>query len=43
VAQEPIFRVSNERLPRMTRSLKLSAIVTLVAYVSGTAALLWRR
>jgi len=27
----------------MTRSLKLSAIVSLVAYVSGTAALLWRR
>jgi len=27
----------------MTRSLKLSAIVTLVAYVSGATALLWRR
>jgi len=27
----------------MTRSLKLSAIVSLVAYLSGTAALLWRR
>jgi hypothetical protein len=27
----------------MTRSLKLSAFVTLVAYVSGAAALLWRR
>jgi len=27
----------------MTRSLKLSENVSLVAYVSGTAALLWRR
>jgi len=27
----------------MTRSLKLSAVVTLAAYVSGAAALLWRR
>jgi len=27
----------------MTRSIKLSAVVTLVAYVSGAAALLWRR
>ena len=27
----------------MTRSLKLSAIVSLVAYASGAAALLWRR
>jgi hypothetical protein len=35
--------MSNERLPRMTRSLKLSALVSLVAYASGTAALLWRR
>ena len=26
----------------MTRSLKLSAVVTLVAYVSGAAAVLWR-
>jgi hypothetical protein len=43
MAQEPIFMVLNERLLPMTRSLKLSAIVSLVAYVSGTAALLWRR
>ena len=26
----------------MTRSLKLSAVVTLVAYLSGAAAVLWR-
>jgi hypothetical protein len=31
------------KVPPMTRSLKLSAIVTLVAYVSGATALLWRR
>jgi hypothetical protein len=34
--------VSNEEF-RMTRSLKLSAIVSLVAYLGGAAALLWRR
>ncbi len=28
---------------RMTRSLKLSAMVSLVAYAGGAAALLWRR
>jgi len=27
----------------MTRSLKLSAVISLVAYVGGAAALLWRR
>jgi len=27
----------------MTRPLKLSVIVSLVAYAGGTAALLWRR
>jgi len=27
----------------MRRSLKLTAVVSLVAYVSGAAALLWRR
>jgi hypothetical protein len=31
-----------ERL-RVTRTLKLSALVSLVAYVGGAAALLWRR
>jgi hypothetical protein len=41
--KEPILCLSNERLPPMTRSLKLSAIVSLVAYAGGTAALLWRR
>jgi hypothetical protein len=40
--QEPIQRVSNEEC-RMTRTLKLSAVVSLVAYVGGAAALLWRR
>jgi hypothetical protein len=41
--KEPILCESNQRLPPMTRSLKLSAFVSLVAYLSGTAALLWRR
>lgn len=27
----------------MTRSLKLSALVSLIAYASGAAAYLWRR
>jgi hypothetical protein len=27
----------------MTRSLKLSALVSLIAYASGAAAFLWRR
>jgi hypothetical protein len=40
--QEPITLVSNEEC-RMTRSLKLSALVSLVAYVGGAAALLWKR
>jgi hypothetical protein len=34
--------MSNEEF-RMTRSLKLSAMVSLVAYLGGAAALLWRR
>ncbi len=34
--------MSNERF-RMSRSLKLTAVVSLVAYVGGAAALLWRR
>ena len=40
--QEPIRYVSNGEF-RMTRSLKLSAVVSLAAYVGGAAALLWRR
>jgi hypothetical protein len=31
-----------ERL-RMTRSLKLSAVVSLIAYVGGAVAVLWKR
>jgi hypothetical protein len=34
--------MSNEEF-RMTRSLKLSAMVSLFAYLGGAAALLWRR
>jgi hypothetical protein len=34
---------AERKVPPMTRSLKLSAVVTLVAYVSGATALLWRR
>jgi hypothetical protein len=40
--QEPIPSVSNRTFP-MTRSLKLTAVVSLIAYLSGAAALLWRR
>jgi hypothetical protein len=40
--QEPIPSASNGRFA-VTRSLKLTAVVSLIAYLSGAAALLWRR
>ena len=39
--QEPILSASKKR-SGMTRSLKLSALVSLIAYASGAAAYLWR-